>query len=101
MTGSAVLGRRLVKEHGLSFHLAGLLMASGATHVTMHPLQRKRCAGVVVKKRWLPLGTVVTPGTGRGLARFCELGAVNIGVATFAGRRRYFEIDIDELGLQI
>ena len=101
MTRRAVLGRGLVKQHGLAFHRAHLFVAPSAAHVAMHSLQRKGSAGVVVEKRWLPLGAVVTLGAGRGSAGFRKLRAVDIGVAAFAGRRGYFEICIDEAGLKV
>ena len=76
-------------------------MASRTAHVAVYSLQREARSSVVIEQRWLPLGAVMTFGAGRSAIRLYELGAMNIGVAPLASRRRHLEIDIDEFGLQI
>jgi len=97
----AILGCGLVKQYRLAFYCPGLFMASCASHVAMHSLEREACSSVMIEQRRLPLSAVMAVGAECGAIGLDELGAVNIGVATLASRGRHLEIDIDEFGLQI
>ena len=101
MARRAILGCGLVKQYRLAFYCPGLFMASCASHVAMHSLEREACSSVMIEQRRLPLSAVMAVGAKCGAIGLDELGAVNIGVATLASRGRHLEIHINELGLQV
>ena len=97
----AVLERGFVEQYLLAFHIAEELMAAGTADVFVRARQFERRALVVIEKRGLPLGSVVTVGA-RGIAvGFGELTAMNIGMAFLALRRGLGEVHVDELHFQV
>lgn len=98
---SAVFGRGFVEQHLLAFHIAEEPMAAGTADILVRARQRKRRALVVIEKRRLPLGGVVTVGAGGIAPGLGELTAMNVEMAVLALRRGLGEVHVDELHFQI
>ena len=97
VTVFAVLGGGLVEQHLLAFNVAEKLMAVATADVFVRSRQREGRALVMIEKRGLPLGGVVTIGTGGGALGLGELTAMNVGMACLAFRRGLGEVHVDEL----
>lgn len=100
MTGSAIFGRRLIEEHRLASDNLGDLMTVATPYSLMCAAQRKRRAGLMIKKRRLPLHAVVAVGATRDIA-FSKLFFVDIFVAVFALCGRSLEVHIQQFGFEI
>src|SRR5215471_405298 len=100
MARRAVLGSRLVEENCLSRDHTGRLVTRGAAHVLMSAPQGESRPLLVVKQRRFPLRAVVTLGTTRYVG-YSELLRVDVLMAVLTRGRSRFEIDIDQLGLEI
>src|SRR3989442_9950384 len=89
VTRSAFPRRGLVEQHGLTVDLADRLVAEGAGHFLVRPLEGERGARFVVKQRGLPFRRVVAGNAIRQLPRRRELPPANFLMAgfTLAGRR--------------
>lgn len=101
MTVFAVLGGGLVEQHLLAFHVAEELMAVAAADVFVRSRQREGCALVMIEKRGLPLGGIVTVGAGGAALRLGKLTAMNVGMAFLALGRGLGEVHVDELHFQV
>ena len=92
MTRSAFPRRGLVEQHGLTVDFADRLVAEGAGHFLVRPLEGERGARFVVKQRGLPFRRVVAGSAIRHLPLRRELPAVNFLMAVFAVAGRGPEI---------
>jgi len=92
VTRSAFPRRGLVEQHGLTVDLADRLVAEGAGHFLVRPLEGERGARFVVKQRGLPFRRVVAGSAIRQLAGRRELPAVNFLMTVFAAAGRGPEI---------
>lgn len=101
VTVFAVLGGGFVEQHLLAFNVAEELMAGGTADVLVRPRQCESRALVMIEKRGLPLGGVVTVGAGDIAPRLGELTAMNVGMAFLALRRGPGEVHVDELHFQV
>lgn len=102
MTGSTLLGGRLVKEHLLRFDCLHQLMAAVTTYIAMHALQWEGGALVVVEESRFPLHTVVAIRARSDVIRATgELGAVNVLMAFFAFTWRGAEVGVRQLGAHV
>lgn len=100
MTSCAILRSGLIEQNRLRFDDSSQFVTFGTAHVLMGSAQRKLRPLFVIEQRRLPLHAVVAFSAARNSC-VRELLAMNILMAVFALRRSRFEIDIDELGLEI
>lgn len=100
VTSSTVFGGGLVEENSFSGNQTRQPVAGPTLHVAVGPLQRKCAPLIVIKKRWLPFGAVVTTCAGRCVA-LGELPAVDIFVAILTLGGGSLEIHIDQPGLHV
>lgn len=100
MAGGTIFRRRLIEENGLGSHDFGELVALRAAHVLVGSAQGEGCSLLVVKKRGLPLVTVVAICAGSGVG-FSELLSVDVFVTVLALGRRSLEINIDQFRLEV
>ena len=100
MTGGAFRRSRFVEKNILCVEQAYLLVTGFTTNVAMHALQREAGEFVVIEKRGLPLGAVVTVDAGRnpGLG---ELLSVWILVALLTLLWCRLEVHMEKPGLEI
>ena len=97
MAGGTVFGGGLVEQNAFAIYHARQFMTRLTAHVAMRTLQRESGSRVVIEQRRFPLHAVVTLRARRLLA-FRKLPAVNVLVTLFTGRRRCFEVRINQLG---
>lgn len=97
MTRGALPGRGFIEQNRLRFHGFHQLVATVATNVTVHALQREVGALVMIERRGLPLGTVVAISAGRDTIGAGKLSAVNVLMTVLAPGGRGAEVDIRQL----
>ncbi len=100
MARGAILGRRLVEEHGLASDKLRRLVTFRAADVLMSPAQWELRSPLMIEERGLPFHAVVTFNTS-GDSRLRELLPVHVFVALLANGRRGFEVRVDQLGFEV
>ena len=100
MTGGTFLRRRLVEQDSLAFHHPRQLVAAFTADVAMDSFQWKGRPFVVVEKRRLPLGGVMTFLAG-GNSPSCKLIAMNFLMAVLAFCRRRLKVHVRKPGFQV
>ncbi len=100
MASRALFRSWLVEENVLAVDKLGQLMALCATHVLVCSAQRELSTQFVIEQRRLPLLAGVALGTKRNRS-LRELFSMSIFMAVLAPCRRQFEIDIDQIRLEM
>ena len=100
--GTSFRSRR-IKEDLFPVNRFEEFVTAGASDVAMLAFQRESRSLVVIERGRFPLRRVMTIAALRYFVReeFGELPAVHVLVAFLALFRRFLEIDIDQLGLQV
>ena len=102
VTRCALSRCRLVEEHHFAIDRPHQLVASVATHIPVHTLQRKRRALVVIEEGWPPPGAAVAVHARRHVVRYArKLRPMRVLVAFLALRRRALEVDLGQLRSKI
>ena len=91
-----VFRRGLVEEHRFALEILHQFVTIAAADILVRARQRKLRSLVMVERRRLPLGGIVTIGARRHFT-LGELAAMRVGVALLALQRRFGEIGFDQL----